>query len=103
MTQTEKDKGTFEVVGGQMNFKQLNTGTESKVYAIGKAFIWLDMIKKGRRPKKWNKPNKKGTKMTFSIIRDVEIREAAFKELEAYLNQIDEEFGTDISLDREEP
>jgi hypothetical protein len=95
------DNTKIEVVGGQMNYSQLNTKLEPRVYAIGKAHIWLDMINKRKRPKKWNKQNAKGTKVTFEMINTDESLDAAFSDLEAYLKQINEEHETDITLNRE--
>lgn len=95
------DNTKIEVVGGQMSYSQLNTKLEPRVYDIGKAHIWLDMINKRNRPKKWNKPNSKGTKVTFEIIRTDESLESAFADLEKYLQQINKEHGTDITLNRE--
>ncbi|MFF3923129.1 hypothetical protein [Paenibacillus lactis] len=95
------DNMKIEVVGGQMSYAQLNTKVDPRVYAIGKAHIWLDMINKRKRPKKWNKPNAKGTKVTFEMINSDESLDAAFSDLEMYLKQINEEHGTDITLNRE--
>lgn len=95
------DKTKVEVVGGQMNYSTLTTKVEPRVYAIGKAHCWLDMINKNMRPKRWNRPNAKGTKVTFDAIATKEEQESAFGELEQYLKQINEEHGTDITLNRE--
>jgi hypothetical protein len=95
------DKTKVEVVGGQMNYSTLTTKVEPRVYAIGKAHCWLDMINKNMRPKKWNKATTKGTKVTFETIADKDSQNAAFSDLEAYLQQINEEHGTDITLNRE--
>lgn len=96
-----KDIQRVEVVGGQMSYSRLTSKVEPRHYAIGKAHCWLDMINKNMRPKKWNKPTAKGTKVTFEAIVSKEGQDAAFADLEAYLSQINEEYGTDITINRE--
>ncbi|MEC0242004.1 hypothetical protein P4H66_19560 [Paenibacillus dokdonensis] len=95
-----KDNAKIEVVGGQMNYSKLNTKVEPRIYAIGKAHIWLDLINQRMKPKKWNKATAKGTKVTFDMITKPEILELAFDELEVYLKQVNREHGTDIELNR---
>ncbi|MNS59244.1 hypothetical protein D3C71_1186010 [compost metagenome] len=94
------NKAKVSVVGGQMNYSRLTSKVEPRHYAIGKAHCWLDMINRSMRPKKWNKPTTKGTKVTFDAINSEEELESAFGELEQFISQINVEHGTDITLNR---
>ncbi|NGP58795.1 hypothetical protein FLT15_16480 [Paenibacillus thiaminolyticus] len=96
------DKAKIEVIGGQMIYSKLTTKVERKIYAIGKAHCWLDMINRNMRPKKWNKPTTKGTRVTFTSINSEQDVESAFTELEQYLQEINAEHGTDLCLNRKE-
>ncbi|BFH11146.1 hypothetical protein P4K96_29100 [Bacillus cereus] len=96
------DKAKIEVIGGQMIYSKLTTKVERKIYAIGKDHCWLDMINRNMRPKKWNKPTTKGTRVTFTSINSEQDVESAFTELEQYLQESNAEHGTDLCLNRKE-
>lgn len=101
MSEKKDEQFKIQVVGGQMSYSTLKANVGARVYAIGKAHIWLNMINKRKRPKKWNKPNSKGTKVTFEVINSAEMLEQAFAELEEFIGEINQTFGTDLTLNRE--
>ncbi|MEK5058619.1 hypothetical protein BK126_03100 [Paenibacillus sp. FSL H7-0326] len=96
---SEKEKiNSIQVVGGQMNFKHLTHKVDAKTYAQSKARMWLGMINDRMQPKKWLKPNSKGTRVNFDTIASDDALKIALAEYEVYLNQINEEFGLDYKL-----
>lgn len=90
----------IEVVGGSMKHGALTSNLEERIYDIGKAHVWLGMIREYQRPTKWLKPNKKGTNINFSFINSQEDIDKAFDELEIYIREINRKHGTDITLER---
>ncbi|MNW57541.1 hypothetical protein D3C74_353570 [compost metagenome] len=94
-------ESNVKVVGGQMNYRRLTSKVEQRIYDIGKAHIWLSMINDKMKPKKWNKPNTKGTKVTFDYIGTKEDLEVAFDEFEVYIKNVNRTHGTDLALKRE--
>ena len=73
------------VVGGRMKFNKLTNQIDEKEYAVGKCAIWLESLRSGRRPIKWFKPNKQGTKMEFEYMRSVKESNDALAELKGFI------------------
>jgi hypothetical protein len=90
----------FIVTGGQISYKLLNNKLSAMEYEIAKVHIWLNMLNKGQKPKRWNKPNKNGTKVTFEAIQTQADYNKGLTELEDYINQVNQQFGLDLKLNR---
>lgn len=94
----------IRMTGGQRLFSRLNTAIDEKLYDVGKAHIWLNLVNEHReRPVKWGKAAKKGTKVEFSVIRSAEDLEAAFDELEICIRSVNRKHGLEMKLTRPEP
>jgi len=89
------------VVGGQMNWRRLTSKVDEKTYEIDKVYCWLKMINDGMRPKRWNKPNGKGTKVSFEGIHDENGLNTALDELEVFIKSVNRKHETDFKLNRE--
>ncbi|MBD7967731.1 hypothetical protein [Paenibacillus gallinarum] len=98
MSDKKEELSNLQVVGGQMSFKNLTHKVDGKTYAQAKARIWLGMINDRMQPKKWLKPNSKGTKVNFNTIPNDDAMKLALAEYEIYLNQINKEYGLDYKL-----
>jgi len=92
---------SLTIVSGQINYPKLNSKIPEKEYAIAKVHIWLFELNKGRKPVKWLKPNKNGTKVNFEMIKTQQDYDSGLDELEVYIKRINREFGTDFSLKEE--
>ena len=71
---------------------------DEKEYAIGKAVVWLNLLNGGMKPRRWNKPNKNGTLITFDTINSQEELETGYGELEGYVNFVNKTYGTDLEV-----
>ncbi|MCC3381942.1 hypothetical protein ACFQ5D_18095 [Paenibacillus farraposensis] len=90
----------LSIIGGQLQYPRLKSSLDQKEYDIGKAFIWMDMLKSRHRPTKWLKPNRRGTKVDFEFIATNEGLQVAQDEFEVFLEQINRKHGTDFELTR---
>ncbi|MBB6694415.1 hypothetical protein H7B90_23745 [Cohnella xylanilytica] len=90
------------VVGGTMKFSDLKSTDNPKEYSIGKAFVWLAMLKKKQVPIKWYKPNKAGTKVDFILPRKQEEWDESYDSLKKFLVSTNSMYGTDLELTKEE-
>lgn len=86
------------VIGGQIGYKSLTHKIPAVEYAKAKAQIWMHMLNEGNRPKKWLKPNGKGTNVNFERIHTQEEYDKGLIDLSAYCKQINEEFGLDYKI-----
>lgn len=93
--------GEITVVGGQMNFPFLTNKLPADEYAKAKAHIWLLALNEGNKPKKWLKPNSKGTKINFETVQSQEEYDNGLEELGVFLKRINEEFGLDYSIKKD--
>lgn len=91
--------GQIKLVNGQMNFPNMKAPV-SKQYAIMKAQTWMYMLNDGQRPTKWLRATKKGTKVNFDYMDSPDQYESGLKELGIYLDEVNKEYGTDLSLKR---
>jgi len=72
---------------------------DEKTFEIGKAFFWTKLINDGMKPINWKKPNRNGTTVHFEVI-DSELKyKLAIGELNAYLNYLNEKYGTNLKLE----
>ncbi|AKS37398.1 hypothetical protein NP92_02755 [Anoxybacillus gonensis] len=90
----------FIVTGGQISYELLNNKLPAMEYEIAKIHIWLSMLNKGQKPKRWNKPNKNGTKVTFEVIQSQADYNKGLTELEDYIDQVNQQFELDLKLNR---
>jgi hypothetical protein len=88
----------FSVTGGKIIQKKLTHKIDEETYAIGKAYFWMQLLKDGMRPKKWLKPNSKGTSVNFEMISSKEDKEIAFGEFKGYLNFVNDKHKTDLHI-----
>ncbi|WP_433958867.1 hypothetical protein [Cytobacillus horneckiae] len=94
----------FRVTGGKKNFTLLTLKLQKddlKEYEVAKVINWLNMLNKGQKPVRWNKPNKNGTAVRFETIQDQRGYDVALGELEGYITSVNREQGTDLSLNKE--
>lgn len=90
------------VVGGQIVYPSMNTKMSEEKYAKTKAHMWLFMLNEGKKPKKWLKANRNGTKVNFDMIQTQEDYDEGLKELDVYLQEINKDFGLDYKIRKEE-
>jgi uncharacterized protein Smg (DUF494 family) len=86
------------VIGGKIVQKNLTHKIDEETYDIGKAYFWMQLLKDGMRPKKWLKPNSKGTSVNFATISNKEEMNTAYGEFEGYLKFVNEKHDTDLEI-----
>lgn len=86
------------VISGQIDYKKLNATLSPVEYAIGKVGVWVGMLNKGERPKRWLKARKTGTKVNFEVIQSEKDLNASIEELKTYVSEIESEHGIKIKL-----
>lgn len=92
------------VTGGRINFQKLTLKLQKenqKEFEIGKIITWLSMLNRGQKPKRWNKPTKNGSAVTFETISNQTEYDTALGELQGYTNSINREYGTDLKFKKE--
>lgn len=94
---TESAKNDITLLNGQMNFPNLKAPT-GKEYEVLRAQLWICMINDGKRPTKWLKATKKGTKVNFDFINSSESNEQAFKEVESHIANVNDIYGLKMTL-----
>lgn len=93
--------GNLNVVGGKMEYSKLNLDLVKKdqaEYETGKIIVWINMLNEGKKPKRWNKPTKKGTGVHFTMLADQNEYEVAIDELQGHINVINDDHGLEIKL-----
>ncbi|MFS0815361.1 hypothetical protein ABC382_00135 [Lysinibacillus sp. 1P01SD] len=93
---------SISVVSGQMSYKLLTNKMPAVEYATAKVHIWMNMLNRGQRPKKWLKANSKGTKVNFDYIKSEAEYEKGLIDLQVYIDEINSEFGLEIKIARKE-
>lgn len=88
----------IKVLGGQIIYPNLNTGIEENEYAIAKSHMWLYMLNENRRPTRWFKATKNGTKVNFEMIRSQVDYDNGIDELQFFINNVNEKFGLKFDL-----
>lgn len=86
------------VISGQIDYKMLNATLSPVDYAIGKVGVWVRMLNKGERPKRWLKARKTGTKVNFEVIQSEAELNGSIEELKTYVAGIESEHGVQIKL-----
>lgn len=86
------------VISGQIDYTKLNTTLDPVDYAIGKVGVWVRMLNKGERPKRWLKARKTGTKVNFEVIQSEAELNASIEELKTYVAEVANEHGVQIKL-----
>lgn len=93
------------ISGGKMISKPLTLKLQKeneKEYATGKVVVWLKMLNDGMKPRRWNKPNKNGTAITFDGIHSQEDYETGLGELEGYISFVNKKYDLDLKLNKKE-
>jgi hypothetical protein len=94
----------FQVIGGEATSTVLTSNMQKEspeLYAVAKAYLWLELIKQGRRVTKWNKATKKGTRYKFTFIKSQQEAEQALEELNQYLDEINEQYDLGVRVVKE--
>lgn len=86
------------VISGQIDYKKLNATLNPIDYAIGKVGVWVGLLNKGERPKRWLKARKTGTKVNFEVIQSEEELNESIEELKKYVAAVESEHGIKIKL-----
>ncbi|MGN7311502.1 hypothetical protein ACTHQ4_10390 [Alkalicoccobacillus gibsonii] len=89
------------VTGGKIEWAKLTLNlfkSDEAEYETGRAVVWMEMLNNGQKPKRWNKPTKKGTGVTFTALKDHKEYEVAIGELQGHINVINKEYDLNIKL-----
>lgn len=89
---------TISLVSGEVVYPDMNSSMEEEKYAKFKVHLWLYMLNDNQRPTKWNKPNKKGTKVHFNYIKTQSEYDVGVGELKAYVDLVNKLFGLEIEI-----
>lgn len=95
--QKEGVKDEITLLNGQMNFPHLKAPL-GKEYEILRAQLWVHMINDGKRPTKWLKSSKKGTKVNFEFMNTEDSKEQAFEEVKSYIADVNAIYGLNMKL-----
>lgn len=90
----------ISVTGGQMHFPEFKNNLKDSEFEVVKSSVWLHMVNDMMRPVKWLKTTAKGTKVNWIPITSKEAYEEAIKELEAYIDWVNQNFDVGIKLQR---
>lgn len=96
----EMSLDNVSVVGGQINYPSLTSKLPAMEYAKAKVHMWLYMLNEGKNPVKWLKPNNKGTKVNFEMMKSQTDYDKGIIDLEEYIDQVNAEFDLDFKLNR---
>jgi hypothetical protein len=88
----------MKVVGGILDVHALNTSLDEKTYDIGKAHVWLHMLKQAQIPVKWHKATKKGTKVKFEIPESQEQIDQSIEQLKAYVQDLNKKYDLNMRI-----
>lgn len=91
----------ISILGGQMNYPKLNTSLSGKDYDAAKLHLWLHMLKEMKRPKRWLKKSKNGTKVNFEMIKNQDDYDNGLSEAKAYMEQINLFHGFEFVLEKD--
>lgn len=97
--QKDVPKDGITLLSGQMNFPNLKAPV-GKDYEVLRVQLWVCMINDGKRPTKWLKATKKGTKVNFDFIDTKESNEQAFKEVKDYMADVNTIYGLKMTLNK---
>lgn len=89
------------LVSGEVVYPSLNANFDEKTYARLKAHLWLHMLNEHRKPKRFRKATKKGTRVRFDFIRTQEEYDQGIKELGVYIREVNEKFDFGIEIGSE--
>lgn len=98
MSQTGKVEG-IRLVSATLKYPGLTNKLTESAYAICKAQIWFALLKESKRPTKWAKPTRNGTRIEVDFIHDVIGLEVATDELETYLREINARHELDLKIE----
>lgn len=87
-----------QLVSGKMEFSNMKKSVPEKKYAVIKVNVWIQMLNDGKKPTKWLKPSSKGTGVHFDFIKKQEDYDNGIKELQLYIEKVNEQFDLDFSL-----
>lgn len=93
-------KPAISVTGGQMHFPKMQNKLKGIDFEAAKCSVWLHMVNDMMRPVKWLKTTAKGTKVNWIPVMSSEEYDAAIDELEKYVAQVNNDFGTEFKLTR---
>ena len=65
---------------------------DDKIYKATKAILWSHMVNDMKRPTRWYRPTKKGTKVSFDVIHDKPAYLQAMGELRGFMDSVNEEY-----------
>lgn len=90
----------FHVVGGTLNFPKFDTDFSKApaVFAGVKAYMWNHMLSTGKRPKRWLKTTKKGTRVKYVYMYTPEEVKQATEELRTYIDEVNALYDLGIVL-----
>ena len=89
-----------EVIQPDLTAKFLKENEQS--FEVGKAYFWSSMLNDSMKPSKWLTPTRNGSRVKFDSIMDKQQMEIAKGELKGYLSYLNEKYGTDFSLIKEQ-
>ena len=86
----------LEELSGQILAEGLHNKLAQEEYDKLKIAIWEQMMNRGKRPAKFLKPQKNGTKVNYSVIQSQEEYEEAAKDFSRFLNEMNKKHGWNI-------
>lgn len=95
-------KAKIGVTGGRLEATYLPSTLSEKDYAIRKIIYWHKMLKEMMIPKKWFKPTKKGTKITFVCPQNQAEMDKAVSDFKTALAEVNECYDAGLEVGPEE-
>jgi hypothetical protein len=88
----------MKVVGGTIRYTSLKSTLEEKIYEIGKAHVWLELLKSKNVPAKWMKPAKTGTRINIIFPQTQKEWDDSFTELKDYIVHLNKKYDMDMEI-----
>ena len=86
----------IKFTGGGIRYPKLTNELFERnpvMYKQVKAMKWLDLLKEGMKPTKWEEPTEKGTNVLFEMMETAEDTQLAEMELSEFIQAVNEEYG----------
>ena len=101
----KNEKPKFQVIGGKMSFPKLTMKLykdDPAQYSLRKANVWMNMLNELKRPSKFLKPTRRGTRVEYDYIREQKDYDSGLKMLTEYVDEINRTFDLGIKIGTKE-
>ncbi|MCP6683228.1 hypothetical protein [Bacillus nakamurai] len=97
----KNEKPRMQVIGGEMSFPKLTMKVykdDPAQYSARIANVWINMLNELKRPSKFLKPTRRGTRVEYDYIREQKDYDSGLKMLTEYVHEINQKFDLGIKI-----